>query len=83
MLNEATVTGCLTREAIKAFQKEYKFEGRNVVEVQKEVLMVLEHDGYLRLDSGGYVFVSRLVRDWWDKRNRLFYTRVLERGVVL
>jgi len=81
MLTEAAVTGHLSDEAIAAFQKEYPLEGRDVVEVQKEILWVLEHDGYLKDGEKGYVFVSKLLRDWWINRYRRFFTPVLKRGV--
>jgi len=81
MLTEAAVTGHLSDEAIAAFQKEYPLEGRDVVEVQKEILWVLEHDGYLKGGEKGYVFVSKLLRDWWRNRYRRFFTPVLKRGV--
>lgn len=81
MLTEAAVTGHLSDEAIAAFQKEYPLEGRDVVEVQKEILWVLEHDGYLKGGEKGYVFVSKLLWDWWINRYRRFFTPVLKRGV--
>ena len=79
MLTEAAVTGRLTKEACLALQKEYEFEGRDFAEVQREVLWVLEHDGYLRAGSDGYVFVSPLLRDWWKARYGFAFTPVLQR----
>ena len=35
----------------------------------KDVLHVLEHDGYLARQDDGYRFVSGLVEDWWRARN--------------
>ena len=80
MLTEAAVTGCLTKEAIAALQKEYALEEANIVEAQKEVIWVLEHDGYIRQSKQGYVFVSKLLKDWWRNRHGAFFPRVLERG---
>ncbi len=34
----------------------------------RDVLHVLEHDGYLTRDGDGYRFVSGLVEDWWRTR---------------
>jgi len=34
----------------------------------REILAILEHDGYLHSDDAGYVFASQLVRDWWKAR---------------
>ncbi len=80
MLTEAAVTGCLTKEAIAALRKEYTLEEADIVEAQKEVIWVLEHDGYIRQGKGGYVFVSKLLRDWWKNRHKAFFTPVLKRG---
>jgi hypothetical protein len=81
MLTEAAVTGCLTKEAIAALQKEYTLEESDIVEAQKEVIWVLEHDGYIRQSKEGYVFVSKLLKDWWKNRHEAFFTPVLERRV--
>lgn len=80
MLTETAVTGHLSSEAIAAFQTEHSFGGRDIVEVQKEILWVLEHDGYLRSGPEGYVFASKYLRDWWKNRYRRFFTPVLKRG---
>ena len=79
MLTEAAVTGHLTREALAALQNDYAVPDRNLGEVQKEILWVLEHDGYLKPEPKGYVFESTLLRDWWERRHRFFFTPVLKR----
>ena len=81
MLTEAAVTGQLSDEAIAAFQKEYPIEGRDIGEIQKEIIWVLEHDGYLTGGEKGYVFVSKLLKDWWENRYKQFFTPILKRGV--
>jgi len=84
MLTEAAVTGYLTNEAIRAFQKEYSrlLEGVDIVEAQKEILWVLEHDGYIQQSKNGYVFVSKLLRQWWKNLHGSPYTfiPILKRG---
>jgi hypothetical protein len=80
ILTEAAVTGCLTGDALVAIGGDYSFDDRTIEDVQKEVLWVLEHDGYLAPGGGGYVFVSFLVRDWWKARHGFVYTPVLKRG---
>jgi len=81
MLTEAAVRGCLTKEAIAAFRKEYSLEvEEDIAEVQKEILWVLEHDGYLKRTEKGYIFVSELLRCWWGKRHCDPYIPILERG---
>ncbi|NTV46993.1 MAG: ATP-binding protein [Chlorobiales bacterium] len=80
MLSEAAVSGCLSRETLKALQREYTFDYCTTTEAEMEILAILEHDGYLHQTPQGYVFVSNLVRDWWHKRYGMFFTSVLERG---
>ena len=79
MVTEAAVTGCLGRAAIADLRNEYAFEGRKTAEVQEEILRVLEHDGYLEGADDGYVFVSRLLRDWWRKRYGNLFIPVAQR----
>ena len=80
MLAQAAIVGHLTRDALSAFQNEYTFEGRKVLDVQKHILWVLEHDGYLKQGPDGFQFVSTLLRDWWEKRHGMFFVAVGERG---
>ena len=79
MLTEAAVEKVLTHEAIQAFQKQYTFESRSVEDVQQEIIWVLEHDGYLRKNTKGYLFVSKLLRDWWKARYSNVYIPVRKR----
>lgn len=34
----------------------------------REVLAILEHDGYLHKAGSGYIFASKLIGDWWQAR---------------
>jgi len=34
----------------------------------REVLAILEHDGYLNKAGPGYIFASKLIGDWWKAR---------------
>lgn len=79
MLSEAAITGCLGREQLLALQAGIALEQRSPADAQKEIIHVLEHDGYFRGSRKGYVFVSHLVRDWWKKTHEQFFTPVLER----
>lgn len=79
MLTEAAVVGRLTTKALAAFQDEYSLMSTDVRALQKDILWVLEHDGYLKKEPRGYVFVSKLVCDWWKNRHRQFYTPVRKR----
>lgn len=80
MLTEAATTGCLTRDAVAALAEYYTFREQSTAEVQEEILRVLEHDGYLTLKDNGYVFVSKLVRDWWQARYGFGHTPISRRG---
>ncbi len=79
MLTEAAIVGRLDKLAIIAFQKEYAQSVTDVAESQKEILQVLEHDGYLKKSREGFVFESRLLQDWWKNRHEAFFTSVLKR----
>jgi hypothetical protein len=79
MVTEATVGGGLSSKAIKAFQEYYTFEDKSVGDVEQEILWVLEHDGYLKWEGDGYMFVSNVLRDWWERRHGSSYTPVLQR----
>jgi hypothetical protein len=83
MLTEAAVSRVLSRDALAAFRKLYGDDGFDAAQAQRTVLHVLEHDGYVHREPGGqgYSFVSHLLRDWWEKRYKEFFTPVLERGV--
>jgi len=80
MVTEAAVSDALTVQAIKRLEQDYTFEDEATVEVAKEVLWILEHDGYLTQTAGEYRFVSPLLRDWWKSRHELFFTPVMKRG---
>jgi hypothetical protein len=80
MLTDAAVTGCLTNEAIESVRKEYSETGESAMKTQKDILWVLEHDGYLEKNGKGYIFVSNLLRDWWKNRHSGFFTPILKRG---
>lgn len=79
MLTEAAVVGKLDREAIAAFQKEYTQSINNISEAQREILQVLEHDGYLKKTNEGFTFVSRLIQNWWKNRFKEFFEPILKR----
>lgn len=47
-----------------------------------EVLDILEHDGYLELCEAGYLFPSRLLKDWWSARLGHHHVPIKQRGQV-
>lgn len=68
LLTETGFSGKLTHEAVNIISNSFEFKGRKPGEVIREVLGILEHDGYVEQKDGNYVFVSKFVKDWWKKR---------------
>lgn len=79
LLTEAAVAGRLTPQALAVLQQEHDLTGRDAGDRTREVLEILEHDGYLRPGPEGFTFVSTLLRDWWERRFGFGYTPVLQR----
>lgn len=78
LLTEAAVAPPLTSSAMRSILRGYP-EETNPIEVLRDILWVLEHDGYLGEKNGSYSFVSPLLRDWWKKRHQLAYIPTAER----
>ena len=69
LITEASFTGHLTAETAEILSRAYSFESRNSGDVMREILSVLEHDGYMRADEDNtYRFISLLLKDWWKAR---------------
>ena len=67
LLTEAAVTnGLLSEDAIMHHRERHAAEVHPVP--FEDILHILEHDGYLERQSGGYHFVSGLLEDWWRTR---------------
>ncbi len=68
LLTEAAVVGRLTWNAAQLCVASHQLE--EPVKALRDVLRVLDHDGYLEKtgDAGDWVFVSPLIRDWWRSR---------------
>jgi len=75
ILTETAITGRLAGPKLQALQDEFAVKDACSDEVIAEILRVLEHDGYLRKTAGGYVYESKLLRDWWRKSHEEFYDR--------
>ena len=70
LLTEAAVSdGQLTDGSIRRYEAYRSVLYDESAARIKDVLHVLEHDGYLARRDGGYNFVSGLVEDWWRARN--------------
>jgi len=75
ILTEASIGNGISITVLKKLQE----WGGYPMDVLREVLWVLEHDGYLTCDRDCYSFNSKLLKDWWRSRNSLFFTRVSDR----
>jgi hypothetical protein len=71
LLTEAAVVGTLTADATRVLAMVHF--GGDWVAPARDVLGILEHDGYLRSREGGYVFASALLKDWWRARFQFAY----------
>lgn len=80
LLTEAAVIGNLTSDAAVKLSSDFPLNKRSSKEVLREIIGILEHDGYLVKKKEGYVFVSKLVRDWWKARFGFQYVPAVERG---
>jgi hypothetical protein len=80
LLTETATAGQLTSEAIAVIQRDHDLTGRGATDTTREVLGILEHDGYLQAVPNGFTFESKLLRDWWSRRFGALYTPVHERG---
>jgi len=78
LLTEAAVAGPLTEVAIAIVARGYPEEPK-IWEALREIIWVLEHDGYLMPVAKDYTFVSPLLRDWWRKRHSLGYIPAAQR----
>ena len=70
LLTEAAVSdGKLTDGSIREYEAYRAVLSEGSATQIRDVLHVLEHDGYLARRGDGYHFVSGLVEDWWRARN--------------
>lgn len=78
LLTEAAVTGTLTSDSAKILaQEHFPDEWGHPL---RDILGILEHDGYLRNKDNSYSFVSNLLKDWWRARFKFAYVPAVERG---
>jgi len=78
LLTETAVTGALVTDSAKALAKEHF--GDDWQPNLREVLTILEHDGYIENRSDSFKFISRLLKDWWKARFEFAYVPVAKRG---
>ncbi len=68
LLTEAAVVGRLSSDVARRITEAHGLEQPG--KALRDVLHVLEHDGYLETagEADDWVFVSPLIRDWWKRR---------------
>ncbi len=82
LLTEVAVTGKLDKKGIEMFSAFYRTRlEEDALTVIREIIFVLEHDGYLESSSEGYIYISKLLCEWWKARYENFYTVIIERGI--
>jgi uncharacterized protein len=80
ILTETAVSGQLDFATAERLAIPHTSEGKSTTSIAREVIAILEHDGYIKEETTGlYVFDSKLVRDWWKASYEKGYTRHRER----
>ncbi|MCY4229863.1 MAG: ATP-binding protein [Alphaproteobacteria bacterium] len=83
LLTAAAVNGILDDSLVERYRAHYSGldteEGAGAPDVD-DVLHLLEHDGYLERQNGGYRFVSGLLEDWWSNRHGRHFVPVFGPG---
>ena len=80
MLTEAAVNeGVLRRDAIDQYREYFQAEDEEEPIRVDEVLLTLEHDGYLAPRGDDFQFVSGLLEDWWRTRHGRHFVPVARR----
>lgn len=76
LLTEAAVMGRLTGRAAVLIVEDHRPDDTEPARRQllRQLLDLLDHDGYLRRGDGGFAFCSNLLRDWWRARFDFGYT---------
>ena len=80
LLTEAAVNnGLLTEDSVARYNEYFRFSDETDHVPVGDVLLVLEHDGYLAKAPDGYRFVSGLVEDWWRSRFLMNFNPIADR----
>ena len=71
LITATAIGGCLEGNVVDRYRQHYRTtsadHGSRGPSVD-DALRILEHDGYLEHEGGGYRFVSGLLEDWWRQR---------------
>ena len=79
ILSATAVEGRLERDTLELYPVHFAAQEEVGAPSVEGVLHVLEHDGYLEREGGGYRFVSGLLEDWWRGRYGANFEPAIER----
>jgi hypothetical protein len=79
MLTETAVNHTLDNLTLLSFKTYYQDYLEKADDAIKDVLYVLEHDGYIYSHENGYSFVLNLLKEWWLARHKTFYVSIRDR----
>ena len=80
ILTAAAVEGRLDGDTAGRYRAHFAAHVEDGAPSVEDVLHVLEHDGYLERQDGGYRFVSGLLEDWWRGRYGANFAPAVEPG---
>jgi len=78
-LTETAVKGRLSLKTIETMKDCREFAEYSDPSSQRQVLDILVHDGYFKFEGKSYVFVFKLLKDWWRRRYISGYTPILKK----
>ncbi|MDE0433051.1 MAG: ATP-binding protein [Bryobacterales bacterium] len=78
ILTAAAVQGRLDGDTLGRYHAYFAVRIEDGAPSVEDVLHVLQHDGYLEREDGGYRFVSGLLQDWWRGRHGANFESAVE-----
>ena len=79
IITEAAFKGFLESKSALTICQNYETSAGDPEKILREILEILQHDGYLCPKGDQFVFISHLLKDWWKARFAFGYIPVLER----
>lgn len=81
IVTETAMTGSLDSISAMKICDSYNIETRSSQETLRDILEVLQHDGYVEKKGDSFIFVSNLLCDWWKNHFGFAYVPVSKRSV--
>lgn len=79
IVTETAVSGSLSSETAMFICDSYSIEDYDSKDILRNILEILQHDGYIEKKDGKFVFISNLLRDWWKNHFGYGYVPVSKR----